>query len=95
MAETGTRKIKYVVQPTACELCRRIYLHRSGKPKIFSIGSIMKDIALHGGLNAGRPTKDVVPSALLHPNCHCAPVDAEKPTPPMYAPSKPTEEPSA
>jgi hypothetical protein len=84
LAETGTRRIKYVVQPQACELCKRVYLHRDGRPKIFKISDILRDVALHGGLNAGRPTADVRPSALLHPYCHCSPVDADRPIPEMY-----------
>lgn len=66
--------VYFLVQPTACDDCKRIYLHPDGTPKVFRLGDLLEEVAFNGGTNVGRARKDWKATALLHPWCRCRPV---------------------
>ena len=80
MADEGVTAVRYEVQPTACDECKRIYLEPDGTPRVFVLTDILAD--LNGptmGMNVGRQRKDWQPGALLHPWDSCRPVRADGP----------------
>lgn len=82
MEEQGLRKIYYLVQPDACEHCRRLLLHPDGTPRVFRLGDVLATLATTGGTNVGRKASKigdpqegwVVTGGILHPHCRCKPV---------------------
>lgn len=70
--EQGFEYIYYIVQPDACETCRRAYLDAGGKPIIFEVGPLLERVIQTHGLNI-NPADKGKPNGALHPQCNCIP----------------------
>lgn len=68
-AEGEDSQVSVVPDPDACEDCRRLYLAKSGNPRVFKLSELLGN----SGSNYIRPWRKnaqaVVPP--LHPNCYC------------------------
>lgn len=71
--------IYFLVQPTACEYCKLLYLNPDGTPKLFTLAEIMANVFATGGMNIGRRASLIgkeggwVANAQTHPFCQCRP----------------------
>jgi hypothetical protein len=82
IAQSGPKtQLYYLVQPGACEHCRKIYLHKDGTPIIFTVQEIEHNLAETGGLNVGRKASLIgreggwiACGGPIHPWCRCKPV---------------------
>lgn len=66
--DTGNKYVFFQVRPTACKLCKGMYLDKSGKPKRFLIEDVME---LPRDINWGKKIVDFVPVLVPHPFCYC------------------------
>jgi hypothetical protein len=68
--ESGAKYFFVMVRPTACKICKGIYLNADGSPKKFKIDDFM-DIPrdINWGKKAGEPLVPQLPA--IHPWCYC------------------------
>lgn len=67
--DLGAKYVFFKVRPTACKLCKGMYLDENGKPKRFLIDDL---ISVPRDENWGKKWGDFIPQAApLHPYCFC------------------------
>lgn len=80
MEEQGVAHVYFLVRPTACPHCMKIYLHPDGSPRIFPIKELAANVMKTGGVNVGRKASLIgkpggwIATLLLHPFCRCLPM---------------------
>jgi hypothetical protein len=80
MEAQGVAHVYFMVRPTACDACKKVYLHPDGSPRIFPIKELMDNVEKTGGVNVGRKASLIgkpggwLATLLLHPFCRCRPM---------------------
>ncbi len=54
MEQMGVKYVEFVVHPTACNGCKKLYLNADGTPKKFELQTILEHFWANDGLNVGR-----------------------------------------
>ncbi len=66
--DSGAKYVFFQVRPTACKICKGMYLDENGRPKRFLISDI---INLPRDVGWGKKPDELAPQLVPHPFCYC------------------------